>query len=156
MADINQLHSILQHAYTEAKAEYIRDNPKLPKPLLSFTYRSPAVQNAFYAQGRLSREAINALRKPLGLYLLGPIEAARRVTNAKGGQSPHNYLPAMAFDVAFQKPDGALDWNEAHFKRFAPYVLKHEGITWGGDFHNFKDLPHFEVTGWKSKVRPLS
>ncbi|GAB3303772.1 M15 family metallopeptidase [Hymenobacter tenuis] len=156
MADINQLHSLLFAAYTEAKAEYIKAHPKLPKPMLTFTYRSPAVQNAFYAQGRLSREAINALRQAQGLYLLGPVEASRKVTNAKGGQSPHNYLPAMAFDIGFAKADGVMDWSEAHFHRFAPFVLKHHGITWGGNFHSFKDLPHFEITGWKSKVRPLT
>ncbi|TGE05541.1 M15 family metallopeptidase [Hymenobacter fodinae] len=156
MADINQLHSLLQHAYTEAKAQFIKDNPTLPKPLLSFTYRSPAVQNAFYAQGREPLAKVNALRKPLNLYLLGPVEGKRKVTNAKGGQSPHNYLPAMAFDVAFDKGNGVLDWSESLFKKFAAYVLRYPGITWGGNFHSFKDLPHFEVTGWASKVKKVS
>lgn len=151
MADINQLHPTLKHAYTEAKAEFMRDFPGLPRPILVFTHRSNAVQNALFMQGRASLEVINAARKPLGLYKLSAAEAARKVTNARGGQSPHNYLPALAFDVAFTRDEGAtVLWTESLYPKFAPYVLKHAGIEWGGAWTTFRDLPHFQVKNWKA------
>ncbi|MFC4477431.1 M15 family metallopeptidase [Flavobacterium chungangensis] len=83
-----------------------------------------------------------------------------KVTNAKGGQSIHNF--GLAFDFAlfydrdnngtfeslswslvedFDK-DGMADWLEV-----AKY-LKSIGYTWGGDW-KFHDAPHFEKTGYK-------
>lgn len=150
MPDINQLHPTLKKAYENAKAEYIRDYPNLPRPMLTFTHRSKAVQDALYLQGRATLAVINAARKAVGLYLLGAKEAAKRVTNAKGGQSPHNFLPALALDVAFVKADGkTLDWNHVHFHRFAPYMTKHAGIEWGGTWKTMVDLPHFQLRNWR-------
>lgn len=150
MADINQLHPRLKAAYENAKAEFIRDNPNGPRPMLTFTYRSKEVQNALYIQGRAPVATVNSIRKAIGLPVISIAEAGRKVTNAKGGQSAHNFLPARAFDVGFVKPDGKMDWSEAPFRKFAPYVLKHTGITWGGHFRTMLDLPHFEVTEWKT------
>ncbi|GAB2958895.1 hypothetical protein GCM10027048_27560 [Hymenobacter coalescens] len=161
MPDINQLHPLLHKAYTEAKAEYMRDYPHQPRPILTSTHRSKAEQNALYAQGREPLATINQLRKIAGLRPIGAVEARRKVTNARGGQSAHNYLPAMAFDVAFTKDDGkSLIWDHIHFHRFAPYVTKHVGIRWGGDWdgdgkssdEKFIDLPHYEVRGWAQKM----
>lgn len=74
-----------------------------------------------------------------------------KVTNAKGGQSIHNY--GLAFD--FCLVDGKVtiwdtskdfdgdkhpDWIEV------VEVFKKAGYTWGGDFRSFKDAPHFEKT----------
>lgn len=141
MPDINQLTPALKKAYEEAKAEYIRDYPNQPRPILTCTYRSKEEQNRLYAQGRTAPGA--------------------KVTQAKGGQSPHNYLPAMAFDVSFTRDGGkTLIWDAIHYHRFAPYVTKHAGIRWGGDWdgdgqtidEKFVDLPHFEVRGWAGKV----
>jgi len=74
-----------------------------------------------------------------------------KVTNAKGGQSIHNYGLAFDFclvngkiaiwDVAKDfDNDKIADWKEV------VDVFKSAGYTWGGDFRSFKDAPHFEKT----------
>lgn len=95
--------------------------------------RTIADQDALYAQGRTKPGSI--------------------VTNAKGGYSYHNF--GVAIDFALLLPDGKsvswdmkrdgdcdgiADWDEvvADAKRI--------GWSWGGDWHSFKDYPHFEIT----------
>lgn len=74
-----------------------------------------------------------------------------KVTNAKAGQSIHNYGLAFDFclvdgkktiwDVASDfDGDKQPDWMEV------VKVFKTAGYTWGGDFRSFKDAPHFEKT----------
>ena len=71
-----------------------------------------------------------------------------KVTNAKGGQSIHNY--GLAFDIVilFDK-DGNGTFETASWeqdKYFAKVVsfFKNNGYTWGGDWTSFKDNPHFQ------------
>lgn len=81
-----------------------------------------------------------------------------KVTNAKGGQSVHNYGFAVdivmiidgkeaSWDTAKDwDGDKVSDWNEC-VKVFAKY-----GWDWGGNWKSFKDLPHFDKKGfndWK-------
>ena len=81
-----------------------------------------------------------------------------KVTNAKGGQSIHNY--GLAFDFCLVKGKETI-WNVA--KDFdgdknpdwleVVNYFKSLGYTWGGDFRSFKDAPHFEKTfghTWKT------
>lgn len=81
----------------------------------------------------------------------------RGVSKARYGESPHNYFPSYAVDLAPWKQ--GINWKDLNafrdlavrFKRIA----EEEGIdiTWGGDFKgSFKDLPHYELTNWKSLV----
>jgi len=107
----------------------------------AYTLRTFAEQDALYAQGRT--------------------KAGAKVTNAKGGQSYHNY--GLAIDIvllvdkdkngSFESAswdiktdfdgDGKADWMEivAIFKRY--------GFEWGGDW-KFNDAPHFQKTFGKS------
>jgi len=74
-----------------------------------------------------------------------------KVTNAKAGQSIHNY--ALAFDFCLVR-GGRLIWDVA--KDFdgdkvpdwmeVVKVFKAAGYTWGGDFRSITDRPHFEKT----------
>ena len=81
-----------------------------------------------------------------------------KVTNAKGGQSIHNY--GFAVDIVLiidgktaswdtvkdWDNDRVSDWNEV------VAVFKKNGWNWGGDWKSFKDLPHFDKKGfsdWK-------
>ena len=74
-----------------------------------------------------------------------------KVTNAKGGQSIHNY--GLAFDFCLADSgrtiwdtvkdfdnDKVADWMEV------VKVFKAAGYTWGGDFRSITDRPHFEKT----------
>jgi peptidoglycan L-alanyl-D-glutamate endopeptidase CwlK len=99
------------------------------------------------------------------LYALGRTKPGKVVTNAKGGQSYHNY--GLACDIVLLKDtngdgtfetaswetnvdfdgDGVADWVEVVriFKKF--------GWEWGGDW-KFSDKPHFQKTLGKS-IREL-
>lgn len=102
----------------------------------AYTLRTFKEQDALYAQGRT--QLFDAKGKRLGI-----------VTNAKGGQSIHNY--GLALDIVLivdgkvaswdtkkdYDRDGVSDWNEI------VRIFKANGWTWGGDW-KFYDAPHFE------------
>lgn len=84
-----------------------------------------------------------------------------KVTNAKGGQSVHNYGFAvdivMIIDGKVASWDTAKDWDNDKVadwyecvKIFAKY-----GWDWGGNWKSFKDLPHFDKRGF-NEWRKLS
>ncbi len=90
--------------------------------------RSYSRQNELYAQGRTTN---------------GP-----RVTNAKGGQSYHNF--GFAVDVVPLIPGTKTpNWNfnvkDPKWRRVVELARK-RGLDWGGDWL-FKDFPHFQSTG---------
>lgn len=83
--------------------------------------RSYAEQDALYAQGRT---------KPGGI-----------VTNAKAGESWHNF--ALAIDVVPIDKNGHADWD-GPWERIGE-IGKSIGLEWGGDWKTFKDRPHFQM-----------
>lgn len=88
-------------------------------------FRTYAEQNALYAQGRTRPGSI--------------------VTNARGGQSNHNY--GVAVDVFIYPGTFAqakfLEPSDARMKKIVA-AMKKRGMKWGGDW-DFKDYPHFEL-----------
>jgi len=73
------------------------------------------------------------------LYALGRTKPGNIVTNAKGGQSFHNY--GVAVDIVF---DGVSPWDSKHPWKLLGTIGKSLGFSWGGDW-KFKDLPHFQL-----------
>lgn len=92
--------------------------------LITQTYRSIAQQDALYAQGRT---------KP-----------GKIVTNAKGGQSMHNFK--VAFDIVILTK-GKPDWDTRN-KQWtqAGKIGQSLGLEWGGSWPSFPDLPHYQFT----------
>ena len=90
--------------------------------LITSTYRDVESQNALYAQGRTTEGHI--------------------VTDAKGGDSFHNYR--IAVDVV-PLINGKPDWNPAHpiWSRIGQ-IGKGCGLDWAGDWHTFAELAHFQ------------
>jgi len=86
-------------------------------------YRSVERQNELFNQGRSTPGSI--------------------VTNARGGQSNHNF--GLAFDVV-QIRDGVALWNNDNWSTIGA-IGRRFGFTWGGDWTGFVDRPHFEFTG---------
>ena len=88
------------------------------------------------------------------LYNLGRIDSvAKIVTNARGGQSWHNY--GLAWDFCLLTPDGKsiiwnrnLDINGDNKPDWMQVVdcAKEAAFEWGGDWTKFKDYPHFQKT----------
>lgn len=110
----------------------------------AYTLRTFAEQSALYAQGRT--KFYDSHGRKLGV-----------VTNAKAGQSLHNY--GLALDIVLVKgstaswndtidydKDGKADWMEI------VKIFKNNGWEWGGDWKSIKDKPHFQKTfgyNWK-------
>ena len=81
------------------------------------------------------------------------------MTNAKGGESYHNYGLAVDFaveadgeviwDVSYDGNDnGKSDWEEV------AEIAKDLGFTWGGEWEEFKDYPHLQMD-FDTSIRDL-
>ena len=122
---IEDCEEILQRCWRDASNSFAYFNASDPQPFITCTYRSNAEQLKLYAKGRTEP---------------GPIVTQIR-QNGK-----HNLKPAKAFDIAFKKKDGTLDWSPSLFKKFAAIVaLQYPQVEWGGNWKSFKDMPHFQV-----------
>lgn len=98
--------------------------------LITQSLRTWEEQDALYAKGRT----------------VAPIGDKFIVTNAKGGQSYHNF--GLAVDIVILDAIGKADWDTAHPGwAAAAQAGKSVGLEWGGDWKKFKDLPHFQFTG---------
>ena len=68
------------------------------------------------------------------------------VSNAKPGQSIHNYGYAVDYFLTTYDGSGST-WNvNSNWRRVAT-LGKKLGFSWGGDWSSFKDYPHLELTG---------
>ena len=113
------LHPELQKRRVDLFALYKAKYPDASQPFLTQTYRNPEDQNTDFE------------KKP-------------KVTNARAGQSLHNYYPSLAFDVAFIKSDGkTLDWNHSLFDNLGA-LAQSVDLNWGGSWTSFQDRPHFQ------------
>lgn len=111
----------------ELAQQYTEINSLLPKGVrlrFAYVYRSNSEQDALFNQ------------RP-------------KVTNAKGGQSIHNY--GLAFDIVLlYDKDGNETFETAswaqnkHWMQVVNY-FKSKGWQWGGDWPKFKDGPHFQM-----------
>lgn len=83
-------------------------------------------------------------------------EAARTGhSRAHFGQSAHNYSPALAADCYPVTERGQIIWLEQAFRDLAILMFAaarkcNTDIDWGGDWKTIKDLPHFQLSGWRS------
>ena len=93
--------------------------------IITSTYRDAESQNALYAQGRTTPGKI--------------------VTNAKAGDSWHNWRCAV--DVV-PLVNGKPDWDGSHpVWAEIGRLGKEAGLEWAGEWHSFKELAHFQYTG---------
>lgn len=92
--------------------------------LITSTYRDSESQNALYAQGRT---------KP-----------GRVVTNAKAGESWHNWRCAFDFVPI---TNGKAQWEDtATFERCGK-IAESLGLEWAGRWTRFRELAHCQYTG---------
>lgn len=104
------------------------------------TFRDNEVQDHLYAQGRTRPGAI--------------------VTNARGGESPHNTrlrgLPAaLAYDLAFVRARSssgriiAATWDEKMPWNVLGAIGLGLGLEWGHFFPS-PEMPHFQFVDWRA------
>lgn len=118
--DLNELLPIVKQ-----KAQALIDSCKKEgiNLVVTGTYRSSAEQDAIYQQGRITPGQI--------------------VTNAKGGQSLHNWR--VAFDCVPIVSGVAEYGNDALWGKIA-ILGTSLGLEWGGSWTTFPDKPHFQYT----------
>ncbi|MGE6370660.1 M15 family metallopeptidase [Planococcus kocurii] len=86
------------------------------------------------------------------LYNQGRTTAGNIVTNAKAGQSIHNYGLAIDYvlisedgDKAFWDVDRNMNGNQVRDWFEVAAIGKQLGFAWGGDWKSFKDYPHLDM-----------
>lgn len=92
--------------------------------LITSTYRDHASQDALYAQGR---------SKP-----------GKKVTNARGGQSYHNWRVAFDFVPIVH---GKAVWNDTALFTRCGEIAEFVGLEWAGRWTRFKERAHCQYTG---------
>lgn len=92
--------------------------------LITSTYRDNESQNALYAQGRTKPGA--------------------KVTNAKAGQSYHNYKCAFDFVPIVA---GKAQWSDIKTFARCGEIAESVGLEWAGRWKSFKELAHCQYTG---------
>lgn len=92
--------------------------------LVTSTYRDLDSQRALFEQGRT---------------IPGKI-----VTNARAGQSFHNYR--CAFDVV-PLVNGKCIWDDEYLWNKIGMIGEFCGLTWAGRWTTFKETAHFQYTG---------
>lgn len=91
--------------------------------------------------GVLLTSGLRTYREQDALYALGRTKPGKVVTNARAGESYHNFGLALDFVVVSQ--DRAVwDASHAQWKRFVQ-IAKSHGFDWGGDLNS--DNPHFQI-----------
>lgn len=124
--DKKDLRNELVNGYDLAIKRYKELYPNAPQPFITCTFRSNEEQNILFNK-------------------------TPKVTNAKAGQSPHNFNPSFAFDIGFIGLDKKMDWSLKLFLNFANIITSIDSnIDWGGNWIRFKDAPHFELKDWKN------
>jgi len=131
---ISQLHPLIRLKALAAYNEAVAKTPKGVHPFITETYRSFERSTALYNQPRDGKDNDGD----------GKIdEPDEKVSNAKAGQSLHNYGLALDFMLIINGKDSwVVDKN---WKLVADIFKKH-GFVWGGDWKSFKDYPHVELT----------
>jgi len=76
------------------------------------------------------------------LYASGRTMPGQIVTNARGGESYHNW--GLAFDAS-PIENGKISNNIMLFKKMGK-LGEQVGLEWGGSFKSIVDYPHFQVT----------
>lgn len=123
LEQIQTCHPKIRQAVLDAYSESVKETPSGVHPIITQGYRTFAESDALYQQGRTTSGSI--------------------VSNAKAGQSWHNYGLAVDF---VNIVNGNQNWNVDTNWMIVVNIFKSHGFTWGGDFPGtFKDYPHFEM-----------
>ena len=92
--------------------------------IITSTYRDAESQNALYAQGRTL--------------------PGKKVTNAKAGQSFHNWRVAFDFCPIV---NGKCQWNDDALWTQCGEIAEGVGLEWAGRWVKFKETAHCQYTG---------
>ena len=123
-------------------------------------YLHPNLQKFFIELLRISpydfsiSQGVRIAEEQNKLYQQGRTVPGKVITNCDGYKikSKHQIKSdgfGYAGDIAILV-DGKVTWEEKYYKEVARagrVLMQKYNIEWGGDWKNFKDLPHFEYIG---------
>lgn len=120
---------------------------RLAKVHPELTARIRRAASTLSAQG-ITIEVVQGLRtyaEQNALYAQGRTKPGKKVTNAKGGASNHNF--GLAVDVCpFVSGKPNWDASQGTWDKIGD-AGKAEGLEWGGDWSSLIDLPHLQIPG---------
>lgn len=128
---ITDLLPVVQEKYNQFVAECAKQDIEI---LVTSTNRTAVEQDLLFLQPYDSKDNDND-----GLV----DEANEKVTNAKAGQSLHNW--GVAFDVV-PLVKGKAIWNDNALWSKLGQIGASVGLEWGGNWTSFPDKPHFQYT----------
>lgn len=107
-------------------------------------------------------QGLRTIDEQNALYAQGRTKPGKKVTNAKGGQSYHNY--GLAIDFCLLINDKEISWsltedrdNDKQADWFEVInTFKKYGWSSGADWKSFKDYPHLEKTFGNSMSQLLT
>lgn len=101
-------------------------------------------------------EGLRTIEEQNLLYAKGRTLPGKKVTNAKGASSIHNYGFAVDICLIIDEKEASWDtkkdWDNdkiADWYECVKIFAKH-GWEWGGNWKTFKDMPHFEKKDFNS------
>lgn len=118
--DINELNPKVAKLARKLIEECDKQNIDI---LITSTYRDAESQNALYALGRT--------------------KGGKKVTNAKGGQSFHNWRVAFDFVPIV---NGKARYDDLSVFKTVGEIGEKLGLTWSGRWTKFPELAHFQFT----------
>lgn len=130
LSRLNLLHPAIRQDAIDAYSEAVRLTPKVVHPFITQTLRSFKESDDLYQQGRTDPGSI--------------------VSNAKAGQSMHNYGFALDFVIQI---NGKMSWEVDKNWMIVVKCFEDRGFEWGGRWSKFKDYPHFQKSfgySWKT------
>ncbi|WP_026703834.1 M15 family metallopeptidase [Flavobacterium soli] len=134
---IAKLHPSVREEVTQIIAQCDQALTGKAKIRITQGLRTNAEQDSMYAQGRTT--------------------PGKKITNAKGGQSIHNYGFAVDICLIIEGKaswETAKDWDNDQIADWYECVkiFALHGWEWGGNWKTFKDMPHFEkrnLNSWR-------
>jgi peptidoglycan L-alanyl-D-glutamate endopeptidase CwlK len=129
---LSDLHPLMQPLAAKFVAECTKEGIDV---LITCTYRSGAEQNQLFEIGRTL--------------------PGKKVTNAKAGQSAHNFMlkglpAAKAFDCVPMRA-GKCVWGtsgeDGELWQQLGAIGERLGLEWAGHWKSFKEFPHFQLKG---------
>ena len=114
---------------------------------ITSTRRTWEEQFALYAQGRKSLDEVNVLRDKAKMPRIKEVDNTYVVTNCDGIKIKSRHQSGRAIDVVPADERGNPHWPPPYDGRWGKiaWVMKRFGFSWGGDWIQFRDLPHYEI-----------
>ena len=146
----NQIKDLAKEVRTPATKAFMAMNSSeklkslgVDKVIITETKRELSTQMAYYARSRMKEaKFVKEMYKAAGLY--EPTIKECNTANTQTLKSKHiqglaiDFVPCKAGNIWWTAPDEV--WNEMG------KIGKKYGFSWGGDWKDWQDKPHFE---WK-------